>query len=92
MGPIVRLPLRLLRWLVQHPDLDPSARNDRLASQLDALQQSFDQLSHAHERLHRDQERTSLILFMLCAKLDQAGEAGVEPRLDGRRLQRYAAE
>lgn len=69
IGPFARLPLRLVRWWLQDPDLDPAIRADRLAVQLEALQARLEHLTLAHEALCRDQERTRLILFMMSGQL-----------------------
>ncbi len=69
VGPLVRLPLRLLRWLVQSPDLDPAVRADRLARQVDELEVRLGELNIAHQALQRDQERARLVLFMLSGQL-----------------------
>ncbi|MHB8285711.1 MAG: hypothetical protein ACYDD1_13665 [Caulobacteraceae bacterium] len=64
-GPIARLPLRLLRWFLQPPELDPSSRADRLAAELLVLREQMSQLTQAHDALRLDHERFRLILFMI---------------------------
>lgn len=92
IGPFIRLPLRLLRWLIQAPDLDPSSRADRLEMQVQGLQAQLDALGLAHERLRRDQEHGRLILLMLSGRLAPTIEQDLLPRLDEVKSQRYAAE
>jgi hypothetical protein len=70
IGPFARFPLRLLRWFLQDPDLDPSTRADRLTMELVAVREQLGQLTLAHQTLCQDQERTRLILFMISGQLD----------------------
>jgi hypothetical protein len=91
IGPFARLPLRLVRWWLQDPDLDPSTRADGLALQLQAMQARLEHLTLAHETLCRDQERLHLMLFMISGQFQPAQSPAVVPRLDSARAQRSAA-
>jgi hypothetical protein len=82
IGPFARLPLRLVRWWLQDPDLDPSTRADGLALQLQAMQARLEHLTLAHETLCRDQERARLILFMMSGQLQPAKPQAVVARLE----------
>jgi len=73
-GPVVRLPLRLLRWLYQPPERDAAVRADRLETELEILREQHQQLALAHEGLCRDQERTRLVVYMISGQL--------HPRID----------
>lgn len=86
IGPLVRLPLRLLRWWLQPPDRDPSARTDRLAAEIEALHEQYGRLALAHNALCRDQERTRLILFMISGRL----QSDMDERLNIQSAERLA--
>jgi hypothetical protein len=80
IGPLVRLPLRLVRWWMQPPDHDPSARTDRLAAELASLRDQYGQLALAHEALCQDQERTRLVLFMISGQLQPNADTLLKTR------------
>jgi hypothetical protein len=91
VGPFARLPLRLVRWWLQDPDLDPSTRAERLTVQLEAMQVRLEHLTVAHESLCREQERTHLILFMISNQIQLAKPPDIAQRLEPVRAHQGAA-